>query len=79
MHVSNNNHLHGHPHKNEEIKSSELKEYFKHNIKHLEDHIKSFKKLQERIEDHHALKSLKSAMMHLRKGVDKLKHLLDHL
>lgn len=72
-HDEKNNHTHRH------IDATELKQYFQHNIKHLEDHIKSFKKLQNKIEDTHALQSLEAAINHLQKGIDELKHFLQHI
>jgi len=68
-----------HTHTSEHDNTNELKQYLQHNLKHLEDHIKSFSKLQGKIEDTHALESLKAAINHLQKGADELKHILHHL
>jgi predicted nucleic acid-binding Zn-ribbon protein len=68
-----------HTHGDVQVGSEELKEYIQHNIRHLEDHINSFNKLQSKIEDKHALKSLKHAVSHLENGIKELKHLLHHL
>ncbi|NVM52117.1 MAG: hypothetical protein HWN66_00350 [Candidatus Helarchaeota archaeon] len=76
-----NNHKHppDHSHPHTSIESTELKEYIEHNIRHLKDHINSFNKLQAKIVDKHAVKSLKNAINHLEKGAEELKHLLQHI
>ncbi|MHA1130263.1 MAG: hypothetical protein ACTSQI_08095 [Candidatus Helarchaeota archaeon] len=68
-----------HTHSTVQVSSDELKEYVQHNIKHLEDHIKSFSKLRNKITDKHALKSLSNAINHLEQGIKELTHLLHHL
>jgi len=61
------------------VDAAELKEYIEHNIKHLEEHVKIFTKLQSKIEDQHALESLRSAIDFLQQGVLELKNVLTHL
>lgn len=68
-----------HDHEHVQIESAELKEYIMHNIKHLEEHVKSFKKLFDKIEDKHAIQALKNAITHLQKGLDELNHLFHHI
>ena len=49
------------------------------NIKHLEEHVKSFTKIQAKIEDLHAAQSLQNAIKLLKQGVLELKNVLTHL
>jgi len=58
---------------------AELREYIDHNIKHLEEHVKSFTKIQAKIEDSHATQSLQNAIKLLKQGVLELKNVLTHL
>jgi len=62
-----------------ELDIAELKEYIDHNIKHLEDHVKSFTKIQAKIEDPHAIQSLQNAIKLLKQGVLELRNVLTHL
>lgn len=63
----------------EKVDAAELKDFIEHNIRHLEEHIKIFMKLQNRIEDSHALESLQSAIDFLQQGALELKNVLNHL
>ncbi len=72
-------HAKNHDHEHTEIAASELKDYIKHNIRHLEDHIKSFTKLRTKLDDSHLIESLESAITYLTKGLDELKHLFEHM
>jgi len=62
-----------------ELDAAELMEYIEHNIKHLEEHVKSFTKIQAKIEDLHAAQSLQNAIKLLKQGVLELKNVLTHL
>jgi len=73
------NHDHSHPHPKINLNSTELRQYLEQNIRHLEEHIKSFTKLQQKIKDNHAIKSLEKAISYLKKGSEELKHTLAHL
>lgn len=75
-----NNEEHGHSDEiHSKLDAAELKEYIEHNLKHLEEHIKSFTKLEAKIEDSHATQSLRSAINLLKQGVLELKNVLTHL
>jgi len=63
----------------EKVDATELRDYVKHNIRHLEEHVKIFMKLQTKIEDQHALESLQSAIDSLLHGILELKNVLSHL
>jgi len=62
-----------------ELDTAELREYIEHNIQHLEGHVKSFTKIQTKIEDLHAAESLQNAIKLLKQGVLELKNVLIHL
>jgi len=63
----------------ETVDAAELRAYIEHNIRHLEEHVKIFMKLQDKLEDQHALESLQSAIGLLQQGVLELKNTLNHL
>ena len=63
----------------EQVDAVELRDYIEHNIRHLEEHVKIFMKLQDKLEDQHALESLQSAIGLLQQGVLELKNTLNHL
>lgn len=70
-------HNHDHPHSHStEVDATELRSYIEHNIRHLEEHIKSFNKLQNKLGDAHSRESLQQAVEYLTKGTAELKHLL---
>ena len=56
-----------------------LKKYIEHNIKHLEDHIKTFTKLKNQIESNDALNSIDTAISHLQNGITELKTALSYI
>ena len=62
-----------------QVDAAELRDYIAHNIKHLEEHIKIFMKLQDKLEDSHAFESLQHAIDLLQQAMLELNTILNHL